>query len=314
MSGRRGRGGGGGGHDGGGGEERWLLPYSDMITLLLGLFIVLFAMSTIDARKFDNVKRSLAQTFNGAVLDGSGDVFDGSNGVLDPTSPSQAQVDSTVTFDEATRNTNQQFNQETQQLQQLVNQSGLGNDVKVTRNEVGIEVELAGDALFEPGSWALKQPGILDKLKRIERHMAAFDHPIRIIGHTDGVPYPGEWGNWGLSTNRAQAVAKYFRDLGFADTRMEVMGKGATDPAVKPPTPTASVAKNRRIEIIILEPGADDPVQNLTPAQVAATSPNAVTSRSTAPTAAEQVDAQLGNEFAEADPLTEQIIQTGRGG
>jgi chemotaxis protein MotB len=35
-----------------GNNERWLLTYSDMITLLLVLFIVLFAISAIDQAKF----------------------------------------------------------------------------------------------------------------------------------------------------------------------------------------------------------------------------------------------------------------------
>ncbi|MEO6866554.1 MAG: flagellar motor protein MotB, partial [Gaiellales bacterium] len=42
-------------------EERWLLPYADMITLLLGLFIVLFAMSSIDSNQYNEVRRSLSQ-------------------------------------------------------------------------------------------------------------------------------------------------------------------------------------------------------------------------------------------------------------
>src|SRR6478609_3788900 len=94
MAGRRNS---GGGEHGGGGEERWLLPYADMITLLLGLFIVLFAMSTINPHQYDNLRRSLSQTFHGDVLEESGGLTDGSTGILDPDASAettQAIIDS----------------------------------------------------------------------------------------------------------------------------------------------------------------------------------------------------------------------------
>ena len=67
---RRRRGGdyGGGGHEGG--DERWLLTYADMITLLLALFIVLWSISSVNISKFAALKESLAQAFSGKVLSG----------------------------------------------------------------------------------------------------------------------------------------------------------------------------------------------------------------------------------------------------
>jgi chemotaxis protein MotB len=309
MSSRRNRG--GGGH-GDGGEERWLLPYADMITLLLGLFIVLFAMSTLDSRKFDNLRSSLSQTFSGQVMSEPGNVLPGSNGVLDPASPSDEATESISVSQQqsAQAESREKFDQETQQLQKMAQQSGLGNSVKVTRSEMGIEIEIAGDALFPSGSWQLIQPGILDKLKRIEAEMAAFNHPIRIVGHTDGAPYPGEFGNWGLSSNRANAVGAYFRSLGFPDARIVTEAKADTDPAVKPSSPTDSVAANRRIEIIILEPGADDGFANA----AADAAPSRVPAPARRPTASDvaaaQVSAQLGREFDSS--IVAELAATGK--
>src|ERR1700754_54282 len=64
---RRGRGG-GGGHEGP--DERWLLTYADMITLLMALFIVMFAMSVVNTSKFEALSKSLSEAFNGAVVTG----------------------------------------------------------------------------------------------------------------------------------------------------------------------------------------------------------------------------------------------------
>lgn len=303
MSSRRNKGGGGG--HGEGGEERWLLPYADMITLLLGLFIVLFAMSSVDAKKFDNVKRSLAETFRGSVLEESGGVLPGSNGVLDPTAPSQAETDSAVSIDDATRRSAERFHAQTKQLEQMAKQLNLGNDVDVARNEIGIQISIAGDALFPSGSYQLASPGIRDELTRIARELGRFGAPIRIEGHTDGAPMNGEFGNQGLSSNRALAVWKFFRDRGFPVTRMETVAKGASSPKVQPPYPTASVPANRRIEIIVLEPGAQDGFDN--DAADAASSSRTAAPRSATPKA--QVDRAIDEEFA----IVAELAATGKG-
>lgn len=297
MSSRRNKGG-GGGHGDGGGEERWLLPYADMITLLLGLFIVLFAMSSIDASKFDNVKRELAHTFSGSVLEESGGVLPGSNGVMDPTAPSQAETDSAVTIDEATRRAAERFEEETRKLDRMAEQLNLGNDVEVMRNEVGIQISIAGDALFASGEYELSSPGIKDELTRIARELRSFGAPIRIEGHTDGAPFQSRFGNEGLSAMRALAVQEFFQRRGFPTRLMHIAAMGSEHPKVKPPTPTANVAQNRRIEVIVLEPGAQDGFDNeATGAQRerAAASPRSP--------AEKQVDTAVSKEFAVVDEL-----------
>ena len=251
MSSRRNRG--GGGHDGG--EERWLLPYADMITLLLGLFIVLFAMSTIDAKQFDNVKRSLSQTFNGAVLDETGGAMPGSNGALDPNASTAAPTTAAMQINDAARQTASRFQKQERKLKQLVKESGLGNDVKVTSTTRGIKIKLAGDALFESGSWDIK-PSFREKLVRIEKQLAAFGHPIEIAGHTDGQLWKGG-SNRMLGSNRALAVYDLFRSKGYPDADMRVVTMGAADPVTKPQNEREANARNRRIEITVLQPAAD---------------------------------------------------------
>jgi chemotaxis protein MotB len=321
MSSRRNRGG-GGGHGGGGGEERWLLPYADMITLLLGLFIVLFAMSSINAQQFDQVRKSLAQTFNGGkALEGSGGVLPGADGVLSPTAPSSGKVDSPVTTDVAARTTAQQesqrqFDAEAQKLQQQAQQLGLGKDVSVTRTEIGIQISIAGDALFAPGSYQLTSPGIIDELTRIEKELLRFGRPIRIEGHTDGQPMDGEFGNQGLSNNRAAAVWKFFLDNGFPKPLMYTVGMGDVVPKVQPKYPAEPVAANRRIEIVVLEPGIEDALANAaaeeraTPAAKPASTQRR-TSVSVSDAAHAQVQDKVASEFDGA--LIDQIGATGKG-
>src|SRR6476659_1315963 len=57
-------------------DERWLLTYADMITLLMALFMVMFAMSEVSKTKFQILKVTLHQTFSSAVFDGGSSILD----------------------------------------------------------------------------------------------------------------------------------------------------------------------------------------------------------------------------------------------
>ena len=258
MSGRRGRGSGGGGH-GGGGEERWLLPYSDMITLLLGLFIVLFAMSSIDVKKFRDVSRSLSASFHGAVLENSGGVLPSGSGVMNPAAESLKNDTTVVTqLIQAQNATNQNFDQEADELQKKLDNSNLDRDVKVVRDDRGITIRIAGDALFDTGSYKLK-PAMASKLVDIAAELKSFGHEVEIEGHTDGQPCPGcHFGNRGLSGDRALEVSTLFEAHGFPGRLLSTKAMGSEHPLKKPPYKTADVRENRRIEIHVLAPGADD--------------------------------------------------------
>src|SRR5688572_27524837 len=72
-------------------DERWLVSYADMITVLMALFIVLFSISVVNKGKFEELAKSLKESFNGAVVDGGSSVLNfGSTNVTAQTPRSQA--------------------------------------------------------------------------------------------------------------------------------------------------------------------------------------------------------------------------------
>ena len=73
----------GGGHEEAS-SERWLLTYADMITLLLALFIVLWAISSVNISKFAALKQSLTEAFSGQVIQGNSGILSGGSAPLDP--------------------------------------------------------------------------------------------------------------------------------------------------------------------------------------------------------------------------------------
>jgi chemotaxis protein MotB len=230
-----------------------------MITLLLGLFIVLFAMSTINPHKYDNLRRSLSQTFHGQVTEEPGGITDGSTSVLDPDNPAETTNAVAASITQAAQTTAAMMHRDKQQLQAIVRQAKLGNDVKVTSNERGIKLTLAGDALFDSGKSTLN-PTVIEKLTKLERALAKTNRPIEIAGHTDGQPYPEAGGNYKLSADRALAVVMFFVDKHYPG-KMIPKFLGDTEPVhpLKPGHEHDSNKQNRRIEITILAPGVDDP-------------------------------------------------------
>jgi chemotaxis protein MotB len=68
-------------------SERWLVTYADLLTVLLALFIVLFAISALNESKFQQLKYSLAAVFG----DGSIGVLDGSPALNDADNDRMAQ-------------------------------------------------------------------------------------------------------------------------------------------------------------------------------------------------------------------------------
>jgi chemotaxis protein MotB len=80
-------------------DERWLLTYSDMITLLMALFIIMWAISTVNDSKFDQLSKSLSDAFNGSIFQGNQKVIEGSSGSkaeIVPTRQNESQSQATA--------------------------------------------------------------------------------------------------------------------------------------------------------------------------------------------------------------------------
>jgi chemotaxis protein MotB len=238
MSGKK-KGGSGGGHDGAG-SMRWLLTYSDMITLLLALFIMLFAMSEVDKEKFATVAASIRQAFGGGnQIVNVGGAGDGLNiprpdDLAKPLDP-QAVADV---------------------LEQLG--KGLLADFErdgrfaVHVNERGLTISLAGNSFFDSGKADLK-PEMLPMLDDMARRLKELPNDISVEGFTDSDPirtaeFPS---NWYLSVARANRVRDYLESRGVTAGRLIVVGYGETRPLYENTSPEGK-AKNRRVDVVIL--------------------------------------------------------------
>ncbi|MBP7145896.1 MAG: OmpA family protein [Acidobacteria bacterium] len=223
-------------HGGGehGGDERWLLTYADLITLLLGLFVILYAASQVDAQKFT----ALMQAF-GTLLGGGSGVMQGSMGAMEvPVPPKPAAVTESISsIVEST-------------LSDAISSGG----ASVSENDGGVTVHVAEMLLFDPGAAQLK-PGALPVLDSLAHTLSSITNEIRIEGHTDDSPihsaqYPS---NWHLSVDRALNVGYYLMtQSSIRPERVWIVGFGEFRP-IAPNTLEQGRARNRRVDIVIVK-------------------------------------------------------------
>jgi chemotaxis protein MotB len=215
-----------------GGTLRWLLTYADMITLLLAFFVVMYAVSRLDAQKYQALTASLRGAFRRSTL-----VVTPILGTDTLKSPPEAVPTLPV-------------------MQQLA--ADFAEDLRAGR----IEIERAPDAivlrfpdaiLFSRGSAEVQDAahGLLAKVAQVLRKVP---NPIEVEGHTDTLPissmqFPS---NWELSVARATAVVRELVAIeGLSPLRLSARGLGEYKPRL-PNDPVSGEPRNRRVEIRIL--------------------------------------------------------------
>jgi chemotaxis protein MotB len=250
-------------------HERWLITYADMITLLMVLFIVLFAIGQTDLAKFAQLRDSLNNSLGGkggqAVFKGGAGPLDGSLNIVPQTklgvqevSASDDAAQKTAAAKEQAREAaiaqqNQSFAAVQQQIQSQLTSVGLGNSVHFRTETRGLVVTVVTDrVLFDEGKADLRPEGtqVLDGMLPA---LVKLPNAIAVEGHTDDQPihsslYPT---NWELSTARATSVLRYLGDRGMPANRLSAAGYADQKP-VSPNDTDAHRSDNRRVEVVIL--------------------------------------------------------------
>lgn len=238
-------------------HERWLLTYADMITLLMVLFIVLFAISEVDNKKFDELHQGLSKSFGAAkVLDGGAGVLQGSQ--------AQAQTpDDALDMKRALAHERQSALQATSVAEQLnslqlqikhsLQARGLTGSVEYVRQERGLVIDVVTDkVLFDLGSADLRPQGE-QVLAAIAPALHRVGNDLSIEGHTDNVPISGGRfpSNWELSAGRATTVLRFLLGHGVTAGRLSAAGYADQRPLVPNDTPDHR-SRNRRVAIVVL--------------------------------------------------------------
>jgi chemotaxis protein MotB len=257
RGGRRRRGGHGGEHEN---EERWLLTYADMITLLMALFMVLFSISSVNISKYKSLQESLQDAFSGRILPGGRSIAEsGSDAGKSPNpqaTPAIAPIkpqNGKTTQDETVKQ-NREFRKIKAEIDAYAKSHGIAKQLQTSIARRGLVVRLLTDkVVFDPGEATIKSQAF--PLLTTVGHALNIDqkHPIMVEGHTDNVPISGSQfpSNWELSTARASVVVRYLIHTGVDKFRLGAAGYAYLYP-VAPNTTDAGRSKNRRVEIVLL--------------------------------------------------------------
>jgi len=219
-------------------DERWLLTYADLITLLLALFVVLWSFEKMDSKQ---VMEALSGVFSDDLSGGGEGVLEGAGTSIDPSLARSIRDQKQI-----------------ENVKKALDSAGLSDIIEISTQLGKLNITMKGDVSFQSGNRALKTevrkalvatlPIIKDQIERFKRLK------ISIEGHTDNDPistaeFPS---NLHLSTARALSTADYLiSDLHIDPKLIQVEGYGEFKP-IAPNNSIDGKKKNRRVEISLI--------------------------------------------------------------
>jgi chemotaxis protein MotB len=224
-------------------HERWLVSYADFITLLFAFFVVMYSISSVNEGRFRTVSESIKAALNPMNTP--------------PMSPKPFQVGDSkpASIVPSSQVSREHVIRRLQVVIQSVNQAVLMSSNPVIEQRVGeIVLTISDNVLFKNGEATL-QPEALPFLRGIADALLELDRHVRIEGHTDNVPirtaqFPS---NWELSAARSVMIVRVLSELyGVPANHLAAIGFADTRPLTANLNPEQR-AKNRRVEVIILE-------------------------------------------------------------
>lgn len=247
-------------------SERWMVTYADMLTLLLVLFIVLYAISQVNTSKFAQLKTSLASAFD----NGQPSILSGGSGIVggnaagqksDPMAPIFTPPQQRDKAAGATAEDRQAAQRETDEFKKIeaaikasLHKHGLDGHAEFSINERGLVVTVVTDELVFSGNSAVLEAEGTKILQAVAPPLRPVDNQIQVDGHTNQqnvstAPYPS---GWELSSARASSVVRYLVTRGkISQRRLSAAGFSDQRPLLAASDPR-SVTRNRRVEIVVL--------------------------------------------------------------
>jgi chemotaxis protein MotB len=240
-------------------DETWLIPYADLLTLLLALFIVLYAMNSVDVKKFDEMSQAFSVAFNTG------------SGVLDEKSIISTDAQKADNKDSTKRDgENEQLQQLMQkeqqdleklkkQVDQYIKTNGLTSQLDAKLNQSQLMITISDNALYSSGEATIK-PESRQLASAISMILQQYpDYEIIVAGHTDNQPIATAQfkSNWDLSAMRAiRFMDILLQNKDLDPNRFSAVGHGETRP-LDSNSSVAGRATNRRVEVSIIRKYAD---------------------------------------------------------
>ncbi len=241
-------------------HERWLVSYSDFITLLFAFFVVMYSVSQVNESKYRILSDTLVDAFHTQPAKSLKPIQVGQ--------PTLAADPSVIDSGEVPRNefTGDGAFEKSADLPQLSQRfrekfADLIDEqlVKVDSNEFWLQLELKSSILFASAS---ADPSLQAQtiFEQIAQQLKGFDNPVQVEGFTDNIPINNfrYASNWELSAARAAAVVKLLAEGGVAPQRLSAVGYGKYQPVADNGTESGRT-QNRRVVLMIAREKIDRP-------------------------------------------------------
>ncbi|MCX7647933.1 MAG: OmpA/MotB family protein [Elusimicrobiales bacterium] len=232
--------------------ERWLLTYADLITLLLGLFVVLYSTAQQDTEKFRKAMRAMVKVLNPTSetsMMGNNKEFSIVIGKGEGEEKKEEEVCKDKNLEELKK--------------EIEKAEGSGKGINTRMSKDGLIIDMEEHLLFDTGKTDFKE-GAFEVLNRVSDYLKKVPNKIKIGGHTDNVPihnsnFPS---NWHLALRRAEKTSEYFIFKRNMDLKRFVIEAYADTVPVADNSKEEGRKKNRRVEVLVLKEEAVEDNKN----------------------------------------------------
>jgi chemotaxis protein MotB len=234
-------------------RDRWLVSYADFMTLLFGLFVVLFAFAKADQKKQVQVTEAVDNAFRALGIFSSvasKPTKSGAAGTDQPPIPMNVVMGEDVMSPARVKD---DLNNIRRELTQTLSNQVATHTVSIQMGRDGLVISLREAGFFNSGS-AMPKPETLPTLRQIAAALGKTPYDLRIEGHTDNIPiHTAEFdSNWELSSARATRIARIFLGLKtIAPERISAAGYAEFHPVASNDT-TEGRSENRRVDLVVL--------------------------------------------------------------
>lgn len=256
-----------------GDDNAWIFSYADMISLVLGFFIIMFSMSTLEEDKLEEFSRQMRKSLAGKEDDKEAEAIVGVDDesrqlralqlLVSVLNIGQNMDDAVRKIEEIAEESADAEAAKEQLMEEMKDESDAMRTLVMRGNkqkDIVVEIALPTEMLFRPGGDELN-PKAKFELKKLADALSTIDElvEIKVVGHTDSTtpsPRARYTNNWALSAARAGSVTKYLIESGI--NRDIVRSSGQAD--LQPLFPeyaddgkalVRNMAKNRRVQIIV---------------------------------------------------------------
>jgi chemotaxis protein MotB len=219
----------------------WMVTFSDLVTLLLVFFILLYSISSLNMEKFkhamSSIQVSLGEDFPPVAL-------------LEIVQAPQSN-EGKFSLEDITGLVSRE-QEILSDLREFIEEKQLGQQIQLTLFEGKISLQIRGQVIFPSGKAQLN-PAALPILDDIIDIVDAYaEYKVNIKGHTDNIPIstPEFPSNWELSSIRATKVLKHMIKGGIDPSRLTATGYGSLLPLVANNS-SENRSRNRRVEFVL---------------------------------------------------------------